>query len=62
MKQARSPSARTEEWTFQRDGNHTSLGTANRLPWEQQVHFLRRGNHTSRGTTTSLPANKYYSI
>ena len=62
MKQARSPSARTEEWTFRgtasilpeerqmdfpRNGKWTSRGTANGLPEERQAHFLRNGNHTS---------------
>ena len=70
MKQARSPSARTEEWTSQRSGNHAFQGMAIALPKgeastlskEWQSRFPRSGKWTSRGTATSLPANKYYSI
>ena len=55
MKQARSPSARTEEWTFQRRGKHTPQGTAIIPPGERQPHFPGNDKCTSLGTTNVLP-------
>ena len=58
MKQARSPSARTEEWTFQRRGKHTPQGTAIIPPGEQQSYLPGNGNHTSLGMTNALPCER----
>ena len=47
MKQARSPSARTEEWTSQRSGNHAFQGMAITLSEERQMDFPGNGNKSA---------------
>ena len=58
MNQARSPSARTEEWTFQRNGKHASRGEAIMLP-KGEASTLPEGtaNGLPEGRQSHFPGN-----